>query len=141
MSDDGFVDAEEAEQNMQAFIEEHGTEGLFVVYFREFIFNFVMQELKSEDEEVSDIGTQLHLDVDGDDVLKGNREQMKERCEHWARDLVGHLKSDEVVSEVIETGNMERLDDEDVEQRVEAALDEKFSEWETQLESFLEELE
>ena len=141
MSDDGFVDEDEAEQNMQAFIEEHGTEGLFVVYFREFILNFVMQELKSNDEEVSDVGTQLHLDAEGDDVLKGNREQMKERCEHWARDLVDHLKTDDVVAEVIEKGDMERLDDEDVEQRVETALDEKFTEWETQLESFLEELE
>lgn len=57
MSDDQFIDEEEAEQNVQEFIDEHGTEGLFVVYFRQFIFRFVMQELKSEDEEVEESGS------------------------------------------------------------------------------------
>ncbi|UWG50148.1 hypothetical protein AArcCO_0830 [Halalkaliarchaeum sp. AArc-CO] len=141
MSDDPFVDEEEAEQNIEEFIEEHGTEGLFVVYFRQFIFSFIMQELKSSDEEVEDIGTQLHLDPDGDQPLKNQREQMLERCEHWARDLVDHLKEDEVVSEVIESGDLSRLEDEDVEERVEQAIDEKFGEWKNLLEDFLEGLE
>jgi len=142
MSEDQFVDEDQAEQNVQEFIDEHGTEGVFVVYFRQFIFRFIMQELKSEDEEVDDIGTQLHLDVtDGDEVLKVKREQMLERCEDWARDLVDDLKDDDVVGEVIESGNFERLDDEVVEERVEEAMDEKFEEWENQLEDFLEEVE
>jgi len=142
MSEDEFIDEERAEQNVQDFIEEHGTEGVFVVYFRQFIYRFIMQELKSEDEEVDDIGTQLHLDVtEGDEVLKVKREQMLERCEDWARDLVDDLKEDEVVGEVIESGNFERLDDQVVEDRVEEAMDEKFEEWENQLEEFLEEVE
>ena len=141
MSDDPFVDEEEAEKNMQEFIEEHGTEGLFVVYFRQFIFRFVMQELKSSDDEVPDIGTQLHLDFDGDEVLKEKREQILERCEHWARDLVDDLKEDEVVGDVIDSGDLERLDDQEVEERVEETLDEKFEEWQSQLETFLEGLE
>ncbi len=142
MSEDEFIDEERAEQNAQDFIEEHGTEGVFVVYFRQFIYRFIMQELKSEDEEVDDIGTQLHLDVtEGDEVLKVKREQMLERCEDWARNLVDDLKEDEVVGEVIESGNFERLDDQDVEDRVEEAMDEKFEEWENQLEEFLEEVE
>lgn len=142
MSEDDFVDEERAEQNVQEFIEEHGTEGVFVVYFRQFIYRFIMQELKSEDEEVDDIGTQLHLDVtEGDEVLKVKREQMLERCEDWARDLVDDLKDDEVVGDVIESGDLDRLDDKDVEDRVEEALDEKFEEWENQLEEFLEEVE
>mgnify|MGYP000079582771 CR=1 FL=1 len=142
MSEDQFIDEDQAEQNVQDFIEEHGTEGVFVVYFRQFIYRFIMQELKSEDEEVDDIGTQLHLDVtEGDEILKVKREQMLERCEDWARDLVDDLKSDDLVGEVIESGDLERLDDEDVEDRVEEAMDEKFEEWENQLEEFLEELE
>jgi len=142
MSEDPFVDEEQVEKNVQEFIEEHGTEGLFVVYFRQFIFRFIMQELKSEDEDVEDMGTQLHLDVDeGDQVLKVKRDQMKERCEEWARDLVDDLKDDETVGDVIESGDLERLDDRDVEKRVEDAMDEKFEEWENQLEEFLEELE
>jgi hypothetical protein len=142
MSEDPFVDEEQAEQNVQEFIEEHGTEGLFVVYFRQFIFRFIMQELKSEDKGVDDIGTQLHLDVtEGDEILKVKREQMLERCEDWARDLVDDLKDDDVVGEVIESGDLERLDDENVEDRIEEAMDEKFEEWENQLEEFLEELE
>lgn len=142
MSDDEFIDEDQVEQNIQDFIEEHGTEGVFIVYFRQFIFRFIMQELKSEDAEVDDIGTQLHLDVtEGDDVLKVKREQMLERCEDWARDLVDDLKDDEVVGEVIESGDFERLDDEDVEERVEQAMDDKFEEWENQLEEFLEEVE
>ncbi|WP_436935741.1 hypothetical protein [Halovenus marina] len=142
MSEDGFLNEDKAEQNVQDFIEEHGTEGVFVVYFRQFIFRFIMQELKSEDEEVDDIGTQLHLDVtEGDEVLKMKREQMLQRCEDWARDLVDDLKEDEVVAEVIESGDVERLDDEDVEECVEEAIDGKFEEWENQLEKFLEEIE
>ena len=142
MSEDQFIDEEQAEQNVQDFVEEHGTEGVFVVYFRQFIYRFIMQELKSEDEKVDDIGTQLHLDVtEGDEVLKVKREQMLERCEDWARDLVDDLKDDEVVGEVIKSGDFERLDDEDVEDRVEEAMDEKFEQWENQLEEFLEEVE
>jgi len=142
MSEDQFIDEEQAEQNVQDFVEEHGTEGVFVVYFRQFIYRFIMQELKSEDEEVDDIGTQLHLDVtEGDEVLKVKREQMLERCEDWARDLVDDLKDDEVVGKVIKSGDFERLDDEDVEDRVEEAMDEKFEQWENQLEEFLEEVE
>lgn len=142
MSNDEFIDENQVEQNVQEFIEEHGTEGVFVVYFRQFIFRFIMQELKSEDKEVDDIGTQLHLDItEGDEVLKMKREQMLERCEDWARDLVDDLKDDEVVGEVIEPGDFERLGDEVVEERVEQAMDEKFEEWENQLEEFLEEVE
>jgi hypothetical protein len=141
MSDDQFIGEEQSEQNVEEFIEQHETEGLFVVYFRQFIFRFIMQELKSEDEEVEDIGTQLHLDVGGDDVLKVKREQMLERCEEWARDLVDDLKEDEVVGEVIDAGDLERLDDEKVEDRVEDLLDTKFEEWEDQLEEFLEEVQ
>lgn len=141
MTEDPFIDEEEAEQNINEFLEEHGTEGLFVVYFRQFIFSFVMQELKSEDEEVTDVGTQLHLSIDGDEILKDQRDQMLERCEYWARDLVDYLKEDEIVSEVIESGDLERLDDEEVEERVEEALETKFDEWQNQLESLLEELE
>lgn len=141
MSEDPFVDEEEAEQNIKEFLEQHGTEGLFVVYFRQFIYSFIMQELKSNDKETGDIGTQLHLSTDGDELLRDQREQMLERCEHWARDLVDHLKTDEVVSEVIESGDLGRLDDKEVEERVEKAMDEKFGEWQNHLEAFLEELE
>lgn len=142
MSDDQFIDEDQAEQNVQDFIEKHGTEGVFVVYFRQFIYRFIMQELKSEDKEVDDVGTQLHLDVsEGDEVLKMKREQMLERCEDWARDLVDNLKDDEVVGEIINSGDFERLDDKAVEKRVEEAMDEKFEEWENQLEKFLEEVE
>jgi uncharacterized membrane-anchored protein YjiN (DUF445 family) len=142
MSEDRFIDEDQAEQNVQEFIEEYGTEGVFVVYFRQFIYRFIMQELKSEDEEVYDVGTQLYLDVsEGDKVLKVKREQMRERCEDWARDLVDYLKHDKVVGEVIESGEFKRLDDEVVEERVEEAIDEKFEEWENQLEEFLEGVE
>ncbi|MFC7213049.1 hypothetical protein ACFQO4_03000 [Saliphagus sp. GCM10025334] len=141
MSDDQFIDEEEAEQNIQEFIEEHGNEGLFVVYFRQFIFSFIMQELKSSDDEIDDIGTQLHLSTDGDQLLKDQREQMLERCEHWAQDLVDHLKEDDVVSEVIESGDISRLEHDDVEERVHQAIHNKFGEWETLLETILEELE
>lgn len=141
MSEDQFVDENEAQQNINEFIEEHGTEGLFVLYFRQFLFRFIMGELKSMDDEVSDIGTQLHLSADGDDILKEKREEMRERCEYWARDLVDHLKGDEVVSEVIEAGDLERLEDEEIENRVEEAIDERFGEWQNQLEDLLEELE
>lgn len=141
MSDQPFPDKESFQENIQEFIEEHGTEGLFVVYFRQFIYRFIMQELKSSDDEVSDIGTQLHFDVEGDELLREDREQIRERCEYWARDLVDHLKDDEVVAEVIEFGDFQRLEDDDVEDRVEKAIDEKFGEWENQLEDLLEELE
>lgn len=129
MTDNLDITEEELEENIDEFLEVHGPEGLFVLYYRDYIYRFIMQELKSADEEVSDSTMQLFFDSDGDDQLQTQREEMLERCEHWARDLVEDLKSDELLHDVIASGNLARLDDDDVENRVEQHLHNKMEEW------------
>lgn len=120
---------EEMEKNINEFLETHGSEGLFVLYYRDYIYRFIMQELKSADDTVNDSTMQLFFDPDGDEQLQTQREEMLDRCEYWARDLVKELKSDEMLNDIIESGNFSRLEDDDVEKRVERRLHEKMEEW------------
>ena len=121
--------SDEAEANVQNFIDEHGLEGFLIVYFRQFLFRFVKQELQSADEDIDDVSLQLHFDTEGDEALQDKRERMRQECEKWARRVVANLKTDDVVGEVIENDDFERLWDEEVEARWEEQLHESIEEW------------
>lgn len=120
---------DEAEANVQSFIDEHGLEGFLMVYFRQFLFRFVKQELQSADEDVDDVSLQLHFDTEGDEALQDKRERMRQECEKWAQKLVADLKTDDVVGEAIKNDDFERLWDEDVMAHWEEQLHESIEEW------------
>ena len=123
------ISDEELQDNINEFLEIHGSEGLFVLYYRDYIYRFIMQELKSADDKVGDSTMQLFFNPDGDEQLQTQREEMIDRCEYWARDLVDDLKTDKVLHDIIESGDLTRLEDDDVEERVNQRLHDKMEEW------------
>lgn len=122
-------DAGDMAAGIQEFIEAHGIEGFLILYYRQLLFRFVKQELESDDEEVEGVGTQMHVDPRGDDAVRGKREQMKRRCEEWARELVNDLKDDDELRNIIESDDPDRLDDEVVKQRLMERFDETIQDW------------
>lgn len=122
-------DDEEAAENVQEFIQEHGLEGFLVLHTRQMIYRFVKQEFLSADEEVDDISLQMHFDAEGDDELHDKRDELLYHCETWARDLVDRLKKDEVVGDVIANDDFEALDDEQVYKRWEDEYHDALEQW------------
>lgn len=122
-------DGGDVKAGIQEFIEAHGIEGFLILYYRQLLFRFVKRELESDDEEVGDVGTQMHVDPRGDDAVRGKREQMKRRCEKWARELVDELKDDDQIRAIIESDNPDRLEDEAVKQRLMERFDEAVQDW------------
>ena len=120
---------EEAEANIREFLDEHGLEGFLTVYFRQFLFRFVKQELQSPDDDTDDLSVQMHFDAEGDGALQEKRDQIQSECERWARELVENLKEDEIVGEVIANDDFERLWDEGVEERWQQQLHEIIEGW------------
>lgn len=139
MSDDP-EDLPDAESNIQEFLQVHGTEGLFVLYFRQFIYRFVFQELKSPSEDVEGASRILFSKPGGDEV-EPNHEELLDQCEVWARELVDSLENDSVLRDIIENGDVERLQDEAVEDRVRNVMHQRFEEWADQSEELLKEVE
>jgi hypothetical protein len=139
MSSDEFVDETEAQENIESFLSEHGSEGLFVLYFRQFIYRSVLKEIKSDSTETTASSEQLYLDSGGDEILADKRDQMLERSEVWAVDLVEDMKSDSELRPVIESGDPEELDNDAVFEAMKRRLDSKLDEWSNQFEAILEE--
>lgn len=130
----------EAEKNLREFIEVHGTEGLFILYFKRFIYRFVLNELKSPSEDVQGV-SRILFSKPGTDQVNPNHEELLEQCEVWARDLVDSLENDPLLSTIIEDGDIERLQDEKVEDRVENVMHQRFEEWAEQSDELLKEVE
>lgn len=118
---------EEQQANLEEFVGAHGTEGVFVLYFRQLFYRFVKQELKSATDGIDGAGEQLYFTSDGDEVLEQHRQELLEQCEIRAWDLVDTLKSDPNLGVVIEQGEIDRLDhlDDTFTQRVH----ERFEDW------------
>jgi hypothetical protein len=123
------VNDEEAAENVQEFIEEHGLEGFLVLHTRQMVYRFVKQEFLSADEEVDDISLQMHFDAEGDDALHDKRDELLYHCERWARDLVDRLKEDEVIGDVIANDDFERLDEEQVYERWQNEYHDTLEQW------------
>lgn len=137
---EGFTppNEEEAEANIEEFIDQHGLEGFLVLYNRQMIYRFIKQEFLSSSAEVDDVGEQMYLGEDGDDTLHDKREELKRHSERWARCLVDQLKEDDEVGEVIANDEFERLNDEDVEERWEAIFHNTLDEWRGKAELYVE---
>lgn len=111
MSDDFTLSAEEQQQNLQEFMDTHGPEGFFTVYFRQLLYRFVKQELKSASENVDGVGEQLYFTEDGEHLLTEHREQLLEQCEERAWELVDDLVEHPTLGPAISEGDIEALDE------------------------------
>lgn len=126
-----------ADENIREFMEVHGTEGFFILYFKKFIYQFVINELKSPSDEVESASLFLFSKSESE-VPSVDNQELRDQCEVWARDLVESLKNDPVLREIIESGDIHRLHDE--EERVREVMHQRFVEWEDQSEELLEEV-
>jgi len=61
MSDNFDLSAEDQQENLREFIEVHGPEGFFTVYFRQLLYRVVKQELKSATDDIEGVGEQLYF--------------------------------------------------------------------------------
>ena len=91
-------------------MEVHGSEGFFTVYFRQLLYRFVKQELKSATDEIEGVGEQLYFTEDGDQLLTEHREDLLDQCEVRARELVEELTDDSTVGPAITEDNIEAID-------------------------------
>jgi len=131
-------DDEEAKENIEEFVEEHGLEGFLILYNRQLIYRFVKQELLSGSEEIDDLGEQMYFGEDGDDALHDKRQELKRHSEKWARRLVRQLKQEETIGGVIEADEFERLDDEVVQNKWEEAFHRTLEEWHEKADLYVE---
>lgn len=139
MTDAFDLTTEDQQENIREFIQTHGSEGFFTLYFRQLFYRYVKQELKSATEELDDVGQQLYFSTEGDELLTQHREELLEQCEERARELVEDLKADPEFRGVIEEGDIERfsqLDDEFI-----AAVHQRFEEWKVDGIALLEDVE
>jgi len=110
MSDRFDLSSEEQQNNLQEFMEVHGPEGFFTVYFRQLLYRFVKQELKSATDEIDSVGEQLYFSEDGDQLPTDHREELLDQCEMRARELVDELVDHPTLGPAITNGNVGALD-------------------------------
>lgn len=110
MIDSFDLSAEDQQENLREFMEVHGPEGFFTVYFRQLLYRFVKQELKSATDEIEGVGEQLYFTEDGDQLLTQHREDLLDQCEVRARELVKELINDPTLGPAITEGNIEAID-------------------------------
>jgi hypothetical protein len=91
-------------------MEVHGPEGFFTVYFRQLLYRFVKQELKSAADDIDGVGEQLYFTEDGDQLLTKHREELLDQCEVRARELVEELTDDTTLGPAITEGNLDAID-------------------------------
>jgi len=108
---DGFdLSAEAQQENIREFMDVHGPEGFFTVYFRQLLYRFVKQELKSATDDIDGVGEQLYFTEDGDQLLSEHREDLLDQCEVRSRELVEELTDDPTLGPAITEGNIEAMD-------------------------------
>ena len=110
MSDNFDLTAEEQQNNLREFMEVHGPEGFFTVYFRQLLYRYVKQELKSAADDVDGVGEQLYFTNDGDQLLTEHREDLLDQCEVRARELVEEFTDHPTLGPAITNGDIEALD-------------------------------
>jgi hypothetical protein len=111
MTESFNLTVEEQQNNLQEFMEVHGPEGFFTVYFRQLLYRFVKQELKSATNDIDGVGEQLYFTEDGDQLLTEHREDLLDQCEVRARELVEELADHSTLGPAITSGNIEALDE------------------------------
>ena len=110
MSDGFELSAEDQQENLREFMEVHGPEGFFTVYFRQLLYRFVKQELKSATDDIEGVGEQLYFTEDGDKLLTEHREDLLDQCEVRARELVEELTDHPTLGPAITEGDIETID-------------------------------
>jgi urease gamma subunit len=124
---------EEIQNNIDEFVEEHGVEGFFRLYLREYLFELLNEEINAASGDVeSDSALQLHFsqNVTTDKELEEFEEQLREQCATRADELVERIKDSEELRPLFEEAEVELLQREDVEDMIENSMHDIIEEWE-----------
>ena len=124
---------EEIQNNIDEFVEEHGVEGFFRLYLREYLFELLNEEINAASGDVeSDSALQLHFsqNVTTDKELEEFEDQLREQCATRADELVERIKDSEELRPLFEEAEVELLQREDVEDMIENSMHDIIEEWE-----------
>ena len=123
----------EIQNNIDEFMEEHGVEGFFRIYFREYLFELLYAEVNAATgNPESDSGIQLHFSnqITSDKELQQFEEQLRSQCASRADRLVNRIKANEELQPLFKNGNVELLHQKKTEEMVTAAMHEIIQDWE-----------
>lgn len=123
----------EIQSNIDEFVEAHGVEGFFRIYFREYLFQLLNEEIEAatNDPEL-DSALQLHFsqNVKTDQELEEFEEQLRDQCANRADELVEKIQSQPELAPIFEDADVELLEHEDVEEIIQNTMHEMIEEWE-----------
>src|SRR6056297_2590559 len=123
----------EIQNNINEFVETHGVEGFFRVYFREYLFQLLNEEIEAAtNDPESDSALQLHFsqNVETDQELEEFEEQLRDQCATRADELVGKIQEQPELAPIFEDANVELLEHEDVEEMTRNTMHEMIMMWE-----------
>lgn len=127
-----MIDEQKAVDNINEFFEEHGSEGFLKLFFKEYLFNLIDNEISSKGNEISEDfgilhykGNQLKTKSERDEYSK----QIKEECDEKAEEIVDDLKKDTNLLSLL-NGDFDQIDNELYDDYLKEALHDLFKKWE-----------
>lgn len=119
------------QSNIDAFIEEHGLEGFFQIYLREYLFEMLMTEVKAATDEIeSDSAVQLYFGQSGYEDLEAFENQLRDECADRAVEMVQEIKTSDELRPLFENGDVELLETRDAEEIIKGHMHDIIEEWE-----------
>lgn len=121
------------QNNIDEFVEVHGVEGFFQVYFREYLFQLLNEEIKAAtNDPESDSALQLHFsqNVETEQELREFEEQLRDQCADRADELVEKIQDQPELAPIFEDADMRLLEDEDVERIIRNTIHDMIKMWE-----------
>jgi hypothetical protein len=123
----------EIQNNIDEFVDEHGVEGFIRIYFREYLFQLLNEEIQAATNDIeSDSALQLHFsqNVESDQELKEFKEQLRDQCADRADELVANIQEKPELESVFEDADVELLERDDVEDIIRNSMHDIIEEWE-----------
>lgn len=123
----------EIQNNIDEFVDEHGVEGFFRVYLREYLFQLLNEEIQAAtNDPKSDSAIQLHFsqNVETDQELEEFEDQLRDQCAVRADELVAKIQDKPELEPIFEDTNVELLERDDVEEMIRNSMHDIIEEWE-----------
>lgn len=121
---------DEIQNNIDAFIEEHGVEGFFQLYLREYLFEMLMAEIKAATDELdADSAVQLYFSDSEYDDLEAFEDQLRDECADRAAEMVEEIKDSDELRPLFEDGNVALLETTEAEEIVTDHMHEIIEDW------------
>lgn len=128
-----LLNEDRIQNNIDEFVEQHGVEGFFRLYFREYLFELLYGEVNAATgDKDADSGIQLHFsdELTTDEELRDFEEQLRNQCATRANHLVNRIQEHEEIRPLFEEGDVELLQEDEVEDMVTESMHDIIQEWE-----------